>query len=335
MPTRSSPAAHDHAARRSFHPIATNSARYAIVLARRSAAHPRSHAPHRPMRAMVAGQYAGGGGTRGIGVRTRNVLASAPCLAHDSDRVQRASLDQAADHASPSTAAIFRCAYALPVLGFAGTWLEDRRFGGRGWHERKVAVYAGVFFAADLILWHNSIEDVASAGLATVLGGMSRSCWCRWSPGPCCRRSRPGACSRRLPIRARRCAADLRRGRARRLGGRESRLRGALFEARRRDRVLRVPAVAAPRRRGPSPAGRPAVRRDRDRGGDECRRRARDRGCPPGAGLARGRLADRAGADLAGVRVAVDLGVAAAASWPRSPRCCCASSRSDRSRSRP
>ena len=31
-------------------------------------------------------------------------------------------------HASPSTAAIFRCAFALPILGLLA-WLEDRRFG--------------------------------------------------------------------------------------------------------------------------------------------------------------------------------------------------------------
>src|SRR5437868_12011388 len=73
-------------------------------------------------------------------------------------------------HASPSTAAIFRCAYALPVLGFLA-WLEDRRFGGRSWAERRTAVAAGVFFAADLILWHHSIEDVG-AGLATVLANI-------------------------------------------------------------------------------------------------------------------------------------------------------------------
>ena len=33
-------------------------------------------------------------------------------------------------HASPSTAAIFRCAYALPVLGWIA-WREDRRLGRR------------------------------------------------------------------------------------------------------------------------------------------------------------------------------------------------------------
>jgi drug/metabolite transporter (DMT)-like permease len=73
-------------------------------------------------------------------------------------------------HASPSTAAIFRCAYALPVLGLLEC-LEDRRFGGRSWRERRTAVGAGVFLAADLILWHHSISDIG-AGLATVLANI-------------------------------------------------------------------------------------------------------------------------------------------------------------------
>jgi drug/metabolite transporter (DMT)-like permease len=73
-------------------------------------------------------------------------------------------------HASPSTAAIFRCAYALPVLGVIA-WLEDRRFGHRTWRDRRVALGAGVFFAFDLILWHHSIGDVG-AGLATVLANV-------------------------------------------------------------------------------------------------------------------------------------------------------------------
>ena len=73
-------------------------------------------------------------------------------------------------HASPSTAAIFRCAYALPVLGLLA-WREDRRFGPRSWRERRAALAAGAFFAADLILWHHSIADVG-AGLATVLANV-------------------------------------------------------------------------------------------------------------------------------------------------------------------
>jgi drug/metabolite transporter (DMT)-like permease len=73
-------------------------------------------------------------------------------------------------HASPSTAAIFRCAFALPILGLLA-WLESRRVGPRPWSERRIAIAAGVFFAADLILWHHSIDDVG-AGLATVLANI-------------------------------------------------------------------------------------------------------------------------------------------------------------------
>jgi drug/metabolite transporter (DMT)-like permease len=73
-------------------------------------------------------------------------------------------------HASPSTAAIFRCAYAVPILALLA-WREDRRLGPRMWRDRRVAIAAGVFFTADLILWHNSIEDVG-AGLATVMANI-------------------------------------------------------------------------------------------------------------------------------------------------------------------
>ncbi len=73
-------------------------------------------------------------------------------------------------HASPSTAAIFRCAYALPVLGLLAL-REDRRLGSRSWRERRPALLAGVFFSVDLILWHHSIGDVG-AGLATVLANV-------------------------------------------------------------------------------------------------------------------------------------------------------------------
>jgi drug/metabolite transporter (DMT)-like permease len=68
----------------------------------------------------------------------------------------------------PATAAIFRCAYALPVLGVLA-WYEDRRHGPRPLRERRLAIPAGIFFAADLIFWHHAIADVG-AGLATVLG---------------------------------------------------------------------------------------------------------------------------------------------------------------------
>jgi drug/metabolite transporter (DMT)-like permease len=71
---------------------------------------------------------------------------------------------------SPSTAAVFRCAWALPVLGVLGV-LERRRYGQRTRRERWIALAAGVFFAADLTFWHHSIGAVG-AGLATVLANV-------------------------------------------------------------------------------------------------------------------------------------------------------------------
>ncbi len=71
---------------------------------------------------------------------------------------------------SPSTAAVFRCAYALPVLGTLAV-IERRRYGPRTSRERSIALLAGVFFAADLTFWHHSI-DAVGAGLATVLANV-------------------------------------------------------------------------------------------------------------------------------------------------------------------
>lgn len=71
---------------------------------------------------------------------------------------------------SPSTAAFFRCAYALPLLG-ALAWVERRRYGPRPARDRMLALGAGVFFAADLTLWHHAIEAVG-AGLSTVLANV-------------------------------------------------------------------------------------------------------------------------------------------------------------------
>src|SRR6266536_836636 len=69
---------------------------------------------------------------------------------------------------SPSTGAFYRCVFALPPL-----WLlarrEDRLYGRRTRRALRLAWIAGAFFAADLVLWHNAIEQ-AGAGLATVLG---------------------------------------------------------------------------------------------------------------------------------------------------------------------
>lgn len=71
---------------------------------------------------------------------------------------------------APASAAFFRCAYAVPVLAWLA-WREDRRLGPRNARDRRLAVPAGLFLAADLVLWHHAIQDVG-AGLATVLANL-------------------------------------------------------------------------------------------------------------------------------------------------------------------
>jgi drug/metabolite transporter (DMT)-like permease len=71
---------------------------------------------------------------------------------------------------APATAAVFRCVYALPLLGLLA-WHERRRVGGRSRRAVALGVLAGLFFAADLLAWHHSIAAVG-AGLATVLANL-------------------------------------------------------------------------------------------------------------------------------------------------------------------
>lgn len=71
---------------------------------------------------------------------------------------------------TPVTVAVYRCLYALPLLALI-TSLERRRLGALPSRSRNLAWLAGVFFAIDLIFWHNAIEAVG-AGLATVLGNL-------------------------------------------------------------------------------------------------------------------------------------------------------------------
>ena len=71
---------------------------------------------------------------------------------------------------SPSTAAVFRCAYALPLLALLA-YGERRRHGPPAPGSWPRAGAAGAFFAADLIFWHHAIGDVG-AGLATVLANL-------------------------------------------------------------------------------------------------------------------------------------------------------------------
>lgn len=71
---------------------------------------------------------------------------------------------------TPETGTVFRCLYALPVLGVLAL-AERRRDGPASAHAHLVGVCAGVFFAADLLTWHHAIVEVG-AGLATVLANM-------------------------------------------------------------------------------------------------------------------------------------------------------------------
>ena len=70
----------------------------------------------------------------------------------------------------PSTAAFYRCAYAVPPLLVLAMW-ERSRFGPRGRSPSMLGWIAGLLFCADLILWHHAIAAVG-AGLATVLGNV-------------------------------------------------------------------------------------------------------------------------------------------------------------------
>jgi len=85
-----------------------------------------------------------------------------------------AVLMKLASTASPSVVALGRCAFALPVLGVLA--LRERRRGGTGTtpmpsRSRWLARLAGVFLAADLILWSHTIAAIG-AGLGTVIGNL-------------------------------------------------------------------------------------------------------------------------------------------------------------------
>jgi drug/metabolite transporter (DMT)-like permease len=71
---------------------------------------------------------------------------------------------------SPSTGAVYRALFGLPLLALVG-YAEHRRYGGLPSSTIRLAALAGLFFAGDLLFWHHAIEAVG-AGLATVLGNL-------------------------------------------------------------------------------------------------------------------------------------------------------------------
>ena len=72
---------------------------------------------------------------------------------------------------SASITALGRCAFALPVLGALA--LLERRRGAPPMPSRRrwLARLAGVFLAADLIMWSHTITAIG-AGLGTVVGNL-------------------------------------------------------------------------------------------------------------------------------------------------------------------
>jgi drug/metabolite transporter (DMT)-like permease len=125
---------------------------------------PRTHRPRTLARLASSAAPAIPAAATALAARPRAMaVAGALTIAFSAILVKQAGV-------SPSTAAIFRCAYAVPVLGGLAWW-EDRRLGRRSGRDRALAALAGVFFSVDLICWHHAIEDVG-AGLATVLGNL-------------------------------------------------------------------------------------------------------------------------------------------------------------------
>jgi drug/metabolite transporter (DMT)-like permease len=91
---------------------------------------------------------------------------------------------------SPSTGAFFRSLYAVPALMLVARF-EGRRGGARVAavrRERVMGAIAGLWLAADLILWNHSI-DAIGAGLATVLSNtqvvmVALAAWAIWGERP-------------------------------------------------------------------------------------------------------------------------------------------------------
>ena len=155
--------------------------------------------------------------------------------------------------------------------------------------QQRLALLAGLFFAADLIFWHQAIADVG-AGLATVLGNLQVVivpfvAWAVLSEAP----------GRRilaaLPLTL--IGVVLISGALEDGAYGAHPARGVLFGALTGVAYGGLHPDSAPRQRGPAPAGRSAVRRDLGRGARVAGRRAAARRRRPRARLAVGRLADR------------------------------------------
>jgi drug/metabolite transporter (DMT)-like permease len=96
-----------------------------------------------------------------------------------------AILVRAAD-VSPSTAAVFRTVYAIPLL--LAMWLFVKNRDHRSTRTRLIGVVAGLLLSVDLTVWHHSIGYIG-AGLATVLANVQvvfvgLAAWIIWKERP-------------------------------------------------------------------------------------------------------------------------------------------------------
>jgi drug/metabolite transporter (DMT)-like permease len=92
------------------------------------------------------------------------VTAGALCIASSAIVMQLAG-------SSAVAAALFRCLFALPVLGLLARREQRRGAPAMASRARWTARGAGVLLAVDLVIWSHSIAAVG-AGLATVLGNL-------------------------------------------------------------------------------------------------------------------------------------------------------------------
>jgi drug/metabolite transporter (DMT)-like permease len=92
------------------------------------------------------------------------VTAGALCIASSAIVMQLAG-------SSAVAAALFRCLFALPVLGVLARRAQRRGVPIMAARSRWTARGAGVLLSVDLVMWSHSISAVG-AGLATVLGNL-------------------------------------------------------------------------------------------------------------------------------------------------------------------
>ena len=257
--------------------------------------------PSRSGRAAAADRTGPCQRTRSVGGRSPVVLAGALAIAFSGIlvRLRRRLADD-------GRVLALRVGAARPLGARAA---EERRYGPRSLRERRLAWCAGAFFAADLILWHNAIEQVG-AGLATVLGNtqvvlVALLAWAALGERP------PRAALAAIPVVS--VGVVLISGVLEEGAYGANPALGALFGVLTGIAYSGFLLVLREGNRDDPAPGRAALRRDARVRARVCGLRHPDRRPRPDAVALGDGLADRARAQRAGLRLAADLGLAAAA----------------------